>query len=214
MHAAPTTRGKWQANPGTDGGAGFAAGSRPRPTRQYKHQATRGRAMPQRFAGGMPPLRMDRTRSRPKNGTMGQTSTAGSRPRPTGQNTHPTNPVASAFYGAVSPIFERPQAAVHIHFSFLFFHFSFPQVFIFSPLYAKQTPAVLPQRGSVLIQALYALRGITPRSRTAGTSSRRGCARCPAGTGSAARSRCSTQRGCSPCPPSGCPRPCAAAHSG
>ena len=125
MHAAPTTRGKWQANPGTDGGAGFAAGSRPRPTRQYKHQATRGRAMPQRFAGGMPPLRMDRTRSRPKNGTMGQTSTAGSRPRPTGQNTHPTNPVASAFYGAANPIFERPQAAVHIHFSFFIFYFSF-----------------------------------------------------------------------------------------
>ena len=96
--------------------------------------------------------------------------------------------------------------------SFFIFIFSF---LIFLPLlYAKQTPAVLPQRGSVLIQALYALRGITPRSRTAGTSSRRGCARCPAGTGSAARSRCSTQRGCSPCPPSGCPRPCAAAHSG
>ena len=126
----------------------------------------------------------------------------------------PANPIASAFYGAANPIFERPQAAVHIHFSFLFFHFSFPQVFIFPPLDAKQTPAVLPQRGSVLIQALYALRGITPRSRTAGTSSRRGCARCPAGTGSAARSRCSTQRGCSPCPPSGCPQPCAAAHSG
>ncbi len=79
----------------------------------------------------------------------------------------------------------------------------------------RQNPPLCCHSGGFVIQALYVLRGaITPRSRTAGTSSRRGCARCPAGTGSAARSRCSTQRGCSPCPPSGYPRPCAAAHSG
>ena len=56
---------------------------------------------------------------------------------------------------------------------------------------------------------------ITPRcSRTAGTSSRRGCARCPSERGSAARSRCSRQRGCRRCQPSAYPRPRAASRSG
>ena len=55
---------------------------------------------------------------------------------------------------------------------------------------------------------------ITPRyNRTAGTSSRRGCARCPSERGSAARSRCSKQRGCRRHRSSGCPRPRAASRS-
>ena len=61
--------------------------------------------------------------------------------------------------------------------------------------------------------AVYA--GITPQhNRTAGTSSRRGCARCPSERGSAARSRCNTQRGCRRRRPSACPRPRAASQSG
>ena len=57
--------------------------------------------------------------------------------------------------------------------------------------------------------------GITPQhNRTAGTSSRRGCARCPSERGSAARSRCSKQRGCRRRRPSACPRPRAASQSG
>ena len=59
------------------------------------------------------------------------------------------------------------------------------------------------------------LKEITPQyNRTAGTSSRRGCARCPSERGSAARSRCSKQRGSHRHPPSGCPRPRAASGSG
>ena len=55
---------------------------------------------------------------------------------------------------------------------------------------------------------------ITPQcSRTGGTSSRTGCAKCPSEKSSAARTRCSKQRGCSPYPPSGCPQPYAAVQS-
>ena len=59
------------------------------------------------------------------------------------------------------------------------------------------------------------IKEITPQyTHTAGTSSRRGCARCPSERGSAARSRCSKQRGCRRRRPSACPRPRAASQSG
>ena len=70
--------GRWerQKKTVTDGGAGFAAGSRPRPTGQNKQaifpQPPRG-ANPCR-AACMPPLRIDRTPSQPKNDIVRRTT--------------------------------------------------------------------------------------------------------------------------------------------
>ena len=78
-----------------------------------------------------------------------------------------------------------------------------------------KAPTPLPfGRGWGFIRSIYYRAKISRCSRTAGTSSRRGCARCPAGKNPAARSHCSKPRGCSPCLPSGCLQPCAAARSG
>ena len=79
----------------------------------------------------------------------------------------------------------------------------------------NKSPHPLPfGRGWGFIRSIYYRAKISRCSRTAGTSSRRGCARCPAGKNPAARSHCSKPRGCSPCLPSGCLQPCAAARSG